>query len=51
MLLALNLHEHFIYEESVMIALMLPSLPLGIFRSEFIAPQANCLVAYFNATL
>ncbi len=51
MLLTMDPHEHLINEERVTTALMLSSQSLGIFRPEFIAPQANGLVANLNTAL
>jgi hypothetical protein len=45
MLFPLNLNEHLITEEGITISLMFPSQSLGIYRSEFIAPEANGLIA------
>jgi len=45
MLLSSDLHEDFINEESVAIALMLPTQPLRIFRPKLITPEANRFIA------
>jgi hypothetical protein len=51
MLFPLNLNEHLINEESVTISLMLSSRSLGIYRSEFVAPEAYGFIADSDAPL
>jgi hypothetical protein len=49
--MTLDLHEYLVNEKGIAIPLMLPSQSLGVFRSEFVAPQTVSFVAYLNATL
>lgn len=51
MMLPVNLNENFINEESISVALMFPSQSLGIYGSEFVAAEANGLIADSHAPL
>ncbi len=50
-LLALDLHKDFIYEEGIAIALVPTPQSCGVFGSKLVAPQTNRLIADSNPAL